>query len=150
MILLDVIGNISVHSTHGLMTLPFSLRTRIRRAGGCWVANGCISDFSSACLFITGVLNMACSRVTNHRGLAFRSLTFFSSRLGRSIHGVVIKFAFLSCLLFCAHCGCISVHPLCDCALRSVRTLPALAATVYNRIACMHGEESTAADGKQR
>ena len=32
---------------------------------------------------ITGVLNMACSRVTNHRGLAFRSLAFFCSRLGR-------------------------------------------------------------------
>jgi len=62
------------------MTLPFSLRIRIRRAGGCWVASGCISDFSSACLSIIGVLNMACSRVTNHRGLAFRSLIFLFSQ----------------------------------------------------------------------
>jgi hypothetical protein len=96
MILLDVIGTLSVHSTHGLMTLPFSLRIRIRRAGGCWVASGCISDFSSACLSIIGVLNMACSRVTNHRGLAFRSLIFFFlSNLDAAYTKSSFKFAFL-------------------------------------------------------
>ena len=117
------------------MTLPFSLRTRIRRAGGCWVASGCISDFSLVCLSITGVLNMACSRVTNHRGLAFRSLIFFCSRLDAAyMESLSSLISYHACLLFCAHCGCVSFHPLRGCTFRSVCALPALAATVYNKL----------------
>jgi hypothetical protein len=142
--------SVSVRSTYGLMTLPFSVRKRtMAGAGGCWrllaVAYLNFSPSSTLVVFVIGVVKHGMLARSQNRGLAFRSLGFLFSCLmdAAYMHGVRLSnICFTLCMLVFSHfthahiCGCvISFHqPQRQLAFKFHKgKLP----TVYNKIACI-------------